>query len=144
MATSTIYTFLMKGTTSASTTTWAKLVDIKSFPQLGGDPEQIPVTTLSDSVHKYEPGVQDIGAMQFTANFDKTDYATLKALEGTDNEFAIWFGATVSGATVTPDGSKGKFKFTGKLTVYVNGGGVNDPVDMNITIMPSSMPVEDN
>ena len=37
-----------------------------------------------------------------------------------------------------PDGSDGKFNFTGLLSVFVVGGGVNEVVEMTITIAPSS------
>ena len=39
---------------------------------------------------------------------------------------------------VTPDGSNGKFSFDGELSVYPVGGGVNEVVNMNITIAPST------
>jgi hypothetical protein len=66
------------------------------------------------------------------------DYKKLKALEGQDKQYAVWFGGTESGDTVTPTGSDGKFKFNGSLSVYANGGGVNEVVDMTITIAPST------
>lgn len=46
--------------------------------------------------------------------------------------------ATESDGTVTPDGSNGKFSFDGELSVYPVGGGVNEVVNMNITIAPST------
>lgn len=46
MAISTYKVFLMKGTTSGSSTTYEKLVDIKDFPDLGGAPEMLETTTL--------------------------------------------------------------------------------------------------
>ena len=45
MATSTYMTFLMHK--SADAGDWEKLLDITEFPDLGGDPEMIDVTTLS-------------------------------------------------------------------------------------------------
>lgn len=41
-------------------------------------------------------------------------------------------------ALITPDGSNGKFSFDGELSVYPVGGGVNEVVNMNITIAPST------
>lgn len=138
MAISTMHTYLMKGTTSGSTTTYEKLVCIAEFPDLGSEPETIDVTTLCDTMRKYIPGVQDTGALNFTAFYTSTAYANLKALEGTDTPFAVWFGGTGDGATSTPTGSDGKFEFSGELSVFVNGGGVNDPVQMTISILPST------
>lgn len=117
---------------------YTKLVDIKEFPDLGGEPELLETTTLSDGMQTFIPGIQQLDSMTFTANYTKTDYTTLKGLEGTEKSYAVWFGGTVSGTTVTPTGSDGKFEFDGQLSVYANGGGVNEVVNMSITIAPST------
>lgn len=134
MAISTYKIFLMKKTGE----NWGKLIDIKDFPDLGGSPELLETTTLSDRMQTYIPGIQSLDALEFTANYTKADYTTLKALEGVESEYAVWFGGTESGDTVTPTGSEGKFKFTGALSVYASGGGVNEVVGMTITIAPST------
>lgn len=134
MAISTYKIFLMKKTGE----TWEKLIDIKDFPDLGGSPELLETTTLSDRMQTYIPGIQSLDALEFTANYTKADYTALKALEGEENDYAVWFGGTESGETVTPTGSEGKFKFTGALSVYASGGGVNEVVGMTITIAPST------
>jgi hypothetical protein len=136
MAISTYKAYLMKGT--GSTPTWEKLIDIKDFPDLGGAPEMLESTTLSDGAQTYIPGIQSVEALEFTANYTKTDYTTLAALAGTDADYAVWFGATETGGVITPDGSDGKFAFKGQLSVFVVGGGVNEVVDMTITIAPST------
>jgi hypothetical protein len=117
---------------------YTKLIDIKDFPDLGGAPETLETTTLSDSMQTYIPGIQSLDALEFSANYTKEDFDTLKALEGTDMYFAVWFGGTVSGGTVTPTGSDGKFEFKGQLSVFPTGGGVNEVVGMTITIAPST------
>lgn len=137
MAISTYKVFLMHKATSNAE--YTKLIDIKEFPDLGAAPEAIETTTLSDSMRKYIPGIQDTEDLEFTANYDKTDYNTLVALKGQDIEYAVWFGGTESNGVATPTGSEGKFSFTGQLSVYAVGGGVNEVVDMNITITPSSV-----
>ena len=135
MAISTYKIFLMmKGDGS----TYEKLVDIKDFPDLGGAPEMLETTTLSDKMQTYIPGIQSLDALEFTANYTKNDFTTLKALEGQEKDFAVWFGATEDGNTLTPDGSDGKFEFKGQLCVFPVGGGVNEVVDMTITIAPST------
>ena len=139
MEISTYKTFLM----TKNTNTWKKVIDIKEFPDLGGTPEMIEITTLSDKVQRNIPGVQSLDALEFTANYTLTDYKALKALEGTEKEFAVWFGGTESGDTVTPNGSDGKFKFKGQLSVYTNGGGTNEVVEMTISIAASSAIVID-
>lgn len=136
MAISTYKIFLMKKENSGST--YTKVIDIKSFPDLGGEPELLETTTLSDKMQTFIPGIQKLDALKFTANYTKEDYETLKALEEKEIDYAVWFGGTEQGGTLTPDGSQGKFEFKGQLSVYVNGGGVNEVVDMTATIAPST------
>lgn len=136
MAISTYKVFLMhKG---ASESAYTKLIDIKKFPDLGGDPEMLETTTLSDKMQTYIAGIQSLDGLSFTANYDLTDYKALKALEGKDEKYAVWFGGTESGGVLTPTGSDGKFSFDGQMTAYPTGGGVNEVVDIGITIAPST------
>ena len=138
MAISTYKTFLMSGS-GTGTLTYSKLVDIKDFPDLGGAPEMLDATTLSNGSRVYVPGIQETDALTFTANYDSTDYDTLKALDdGSIHNFAVWFGATVANGVATPTGSEGKFAFDGYLSVFVAGGGVNEVADMTITIAPTT------
>ena len=137
MAISTYKVFLMHKASAADA--YSKLIDIKEFPDLGGEPEMLETTTLSDKMQTYIAGVQSLEGLSFTANYDKADFASLKALEGNQEQFAVWFGGSEAGGVVTPDGSNGKFSFKGELSVYPVGGGVNEVVDMNITIAPSTV-----
>lgn len=136
MAISTYKVFLMK---KGEGSTYTKLIDIKDFPDLGGSPELLETTTLSDKMQTYIPGIQSNDALEFTANYTKADYTTLAALADTEEDYAVWFGGTEAEGVVTPDGSNGKFSFRGTLSVHVNGGGVNEVVDMTITISPSTV-----
>lgn len=136
MAISTYKVFLMHK--AAGEEAFSKLLDIKEFPDLGGEPEMLETTTLSDNMQTYIPGIQSLDGLSFTANYDKEQFKTLKALEGKDEQYAVWFGGTETGGVLTPDGSNGKFSFTGQLSVYPVGGGVNEVVDMNISIAPST------
>ena len=137
MAISTYKVFLMKRADSSGDT-WGKLVDIKEFPDLGGEPEMLETTTLSDNMQTYIAGIQSLDGLTFTANYDKEDFQTLKALEGKENDYAVWFGGTGDAGSLTPDGSNGKFSVKGQLSVFPVGGGVNEVVDMSITIAPST------
>ena len=134
MAISTYKSFLMVKESAA----WTKLIDIKDFPDLGGAPEMLETTTLSDSMQTYIPGIQALDALEFTCNYTKEDYVKLKAMEGVEKEFAVWLGGTVSGSIATPTGSEGKFEFSGQLSAFVSGGGVNEVVDMTVSIAPST------
>ena len=137
MAISTYGVYLMQGSGSG-TLTYTKLVDIKSFPDLGGGDEALDTTTLSDGFRHYIPGIKDPaggGGLQFTANYTKADFTTLNALEDTETDFAVWIGHSTPG---TPDGHDGKFSIKGYLTVGIAGGNVNEVANMNISIFPTT------
>ena len=129
MAISTYGVYLMKGTGSGTSATYSKLVDIKDFPDLGGAAEMLETTTLSDSMQTFIAGIQSSDALEFTANYTKTDYDTLVDLKDTLTPYAVYFGE---------DGANGKFMWSGYLSVRVNGGGVNEVVSMTISIAPST------
>lgn len=132
MALSTIGSYLMY---SADGTTYAKLLDIKDYPDVINPPEQLQATTLSDEEHWYIPGVKDNGGnIEFTANYTAADFASVKALEGTEAFFAIWFGDNAG----TPDGSDGKFSFKGFPYVAKKGGGVNEVSEMTVGVIPTT------
>ncbi len=113
----------------AEGTTYTKLIDIKDFPDLGGAPEMLETTTLSDNMQTYIPGIQSLDALEFTANYTLTDFKKIKAMEGKDTAFAVWFGA---------EGADGKFEFNGQISAFPVGGGVNEVVGMTISIAPST------
>ncbi len=136
-AISTYKVFLMR---KGSSETWNKVLDIKDFPDLGGAPELLETTTLSDKMKTYIPGIQSQDALTFTANYSQTAYEAIKTLENNqqDYEFAVWFGGTESNGEATPTGVYGKFELSGRISAYVNGGGVNEVVGMTVTIAPST------
>lgn len=140
MAISTYKIFLMHKSTGVGAS-YSKLIDIKEFPDLGGEPEMLETTTLSDKMQTYIAGIQSLDALSFTANYTLADYKTLQELSGKTESYAVWFGGTESDGTLTPTGSDGKFKFDGQLTCYPTGGGVNEVVNLNISIAPST-PIE--
>ena len=136
MATSSYKSFLMrKGTGS----TYEKLVDIKDYPDIGGSPETLETTTLSDSMQTYINGIQSSEAMEFTINYESTTYDTIAAMADEEQEFAIWFGGTESAGVVTPTGDEGKFSFKGYISIRVSGKGVNEVREAVISIAPSTV-----
>lgn len=136
MAISSYNTKLMKGTGSGSSVTWAQLLPVKTTPQIGGAPEQLETTTLDDNMQTFINGIQSMESMEFTANYDSDEYDKLKALEGKTNPYAIWFGND-------GDGSAGKYKFEGQLSVYINETEVNGVVEMTISITPGTVITKD-
>lgn len=109
----------------------SKKVDIKNFPDLGGAPEMIETTTLSDAMQTFINGIQSAGEMAFTCNYTKASYEAVKADAGTPLYYALEFGN---------NGDEGIFEWQGEHSVYVTGGDVNSPVEMVITIAPSTKP----
>lgn len=138
MARSTMFSFLMQGT-GTPPTSWAKVVDIKDYADLGGSPEALDATTLTNWARVYIEGIEETQSnLTFTCNYTLADYQTVKALEGTEKHWAVWFGGTKAGTTVTPTGSAGKFLFDGYLHVHVVGKGVNEVQEMQIDIIPTT------
>lgn len=105
-----------------------KLCDIKDFPDLGGAPEMLETTTLSDAAKTYIAGIQDQQALEFTANYTAVAYAAVNALT-TTTAFTLEFGT---------DGASGVFSWSGTASAYIVGAGVNEVVDMKIVIVPST------
>ncbi len=124
---STINTVLKAGTTAA---TLAKLCKIKTYPQIGGEPEQIETTDLEDVMQTFVPGVQQVESMQFTANFDKATYTAISASAGTEQFYQLEFGDA---------GADGIFSWKGQHSVFVNEGEVNGAREMTITVTPSTV-----
>lgn len=136
MATNTSLSFLM----NKASTTYSKLVDIKSYPNFSGEVEALETTTLSNTARTYIPGIAQAsdGTLVFPANYTKTDYDAIVALAGSEKDLAIWFGGTVSGSTVTPTGSEGKYEFKGYVTVGIVGKGVNEVREMEVRVFPTT------
>lgn len=124
---------LMQGTGSG-TLTWTQLIEIKDFPALIGTVEALEKTTTSDAQRTYIEGIIGNEQKSFTCNYNPTDYATIKGLEGQELNLAVWFGYTQSGSTYTPDGSMGKFQGKGYVRAGIPGKSVNEVVDMTVTL----------
>lgn len=125
--TSTVGTYLMKGT-AGTPTTYAKLCDIKDYPDLIGAPEALETTTLSDTARTYIQGLRANEQMTFTANYTESDFNTLNSLSG-EQLLAIDFGT---------DGGEGRFTFKGYVSVSIIGHGVNEVREMSIIISPTT------
>jgi len=128
MAISTYPVSLKYDSSATETPNWTDVCDIKDFPDLGGSPDLLETTTLSDSAKTYIAGIKDQQAIEFTANYDEDDMDAIALLTGT-KRFQLWFGAA---------GESGKFAWSGTISTYVVGAGVNKVVDMKIIIVPST------
>ena len=115
--------------TSQDGTTYQKLCAIKSFPALGGAPEQIEVTDLEDETQAFVPGVQTMEAMEFTANYTLEDYTAVKAKANQTLHYRVKLGK---------NGAAGMASWQGQHSVYINEGEVNGAIAMTISVSPSS------
>lgn len=135
MATLTTNTFLMYKVSSSYT----KLVDIKDYPDMEDSPETVETTTLTDLMRTFIPGLKSPGSsgLPFTCNYDPATFTTLRGLADTEQDLALWIGAT-SATPPVPDGHDGKFEFKGYVTVRLLGKGVGDVREMEVTCTPST------
>jgi len=134
---STYQTYLMYRTSSSGS--YAKLIDITSFPDLIPPKERIDITSLSDYMRVYINGIGDTAEQEYQANYTPENFAAVKACEGHQYDYAVWFGASGDGGSEVPDGHNGKFSWTGDVSVGVSGGGVNEGVKMTIRATPSTV-----
>lgn len=135
-ATSTINSFLyhFTGTSKPTSLTGGEKVDdIKKYPDLGGAPDTIETTTLSDSFQTSVNGVQKVDAFEFTFNYSPEGYQKLVDLQkkGEKEWWAVVLGADANG---TPDGHDGVTVWQGGLSAYINSGDVNAVREMTAVI----------
>jgi hypothetical protein len=106
-----------------------QLAHIKTYPDLGGAPEQIATTDLEDDVSTNVNGVQNLQALEFTCNYTPEEYEHAVETSNTEGTYTLKFGNS---------GANGIFKWTGQHTVRVSGGNVNGVREMVITVAASS------
>lgn len=124
MAILTHQTYLYSGATALALT---KLIDIKDFPALIEPAEAVETTTLSDLAQTYIKGIKSSsGQLDFTANFTGEAWNILQSRVSTDTFFELRLS----------DGSV--FEFQGAFDVSLSEGGVNAPVEMVVSVYPSS------
>lgn len=104
----------------------AKVIDIKDFPDLIGDPEMLETTTLSDAQVTNIPGIKGSDMLTFTYNFTKEDFAKVEADANKPLHYALKFS----------DGSK--FTWEGQHTSGLPGKGVNEVIEATVNIAAST------
>lgn len=134
---STYQTYLMYRT--STTADYAKVIDITSFPDLIPPKDRIDISTLSNYMRTYIPGIGDTSEFSFGANYTPDNYQTIVNLEGNVYDYAVWFGASGTAGNEIPDGHNGKFEWSGEISAGVSGGGVNEAVGMTINCTPSTV-----
>jgi hypothetical protein len=112
--------------------TFTEIEHLMEVPELGGDPEQVDVTTLKDKTRKYIPGVRDLGDLAFKFLYDNetatSNYRVLKGLQ--DSETAAPFKVEY------PDGTA--HEFSAYVNVKIDSGAVNAALTFTATMFLQS------
>lgn len=113
-------------------TDFVRIDYLMSVPELGGDPEQVEVTTLQDSVRKYIPGIKDPGDLEFQFLYDNgaatSNFRIMRGLQET--------GAATPFKVVFPDGTE--WAFTAIVNVKIDSGEVNAALTFTVSMMLQS------
>ena len=110
---------------STDGTTYTKVADITSYPDLGASPSKLDTTTLTATKFKTSIlGLQEIPDLTFEALYDDASYDAIVLLEGDDLKFKLEFGTA---------GADGAFSWDGQISVFTMGGGVDEVRMMTIT-----------
>ncbi len=106
---------------------------LMEVPEFGGTSEKIDVTTLSDKVKQYIPGIKDYGDLVFKFLYDnsaeKANYSVLKGLED-----AYGVDGTVAAFKLEyPDGSAHVFEAI--PYVKMDAGAINGALTFSATMI---------
>lgn len=105
---------------------------LMEVPEFGGAPEKIDVTTLSDKVKKYVPGIKDLGDLVFKFLYDNSsetaNFRVLKALENA--------GEAVTFQITYPDGTA--HQFDAIPSVKMDAGTLNGALTFSATMILQS------
>lgn len=103
---------------------YTEVSKITSYPDMGTAPNKLDTTDLSATVVKtYIFGLQEAPDLTFEANYDEAIFNTIKGLNGLTKWFNLMFGTA---------GADGIFEWSGQISVYLNGGGVDEVRKMTI------------
>lgn len=123
---STINTVLKWGTTAANV---AKVVPVKTVPELKGAPDLLETTDLEDEQQTFCQGVKTSDTKEFTCNYIKEDYDAVLADAGKELFYQVDFGDA---------GEDGMFAWKGTHDVRVSEQAVNGVREMIISVIMST------
>lgn len=116
------------GYSATGTTSYTDIPNLQEVPDLGGTPDQVDVTVLTDSVYHNINGIKNLGELAFTFLYDNSsETSNYRVLKGLEDD-----GTIVNWQVTFPDGTK--FTFSGQVSVTVNGAGVNTALQFTATI----------
>lgn len=126
MALSTAGTYLEYKATVEGT--YAKLVDIVTYPDMGATPSKLDTTTQSALKYKTSIlGLQDLPDLTFECNYDESAFNTIIGLAGDELFLQLRMG--------TADGT---FTWKGQVSVFAVGGAVDEVRKMTVTCSAST------
>ena len=101
---------------------------LMEVPEFGGTPEKIDITTLSDKVKRYMPGIKDYGDLVFKFLYESgvgSNYSMLKGLADVDEAAAF--------KIEYPDGSA--HEFYAIPAVKMDAAAINDVLTFSATMI---------
>ena len=115
-----------------SSSSYEVLDGLQEVPSLGGTPDKVEVTTLSDGSRRYIKGIKDYGDLTFKFLYQNdTETSNFRVLRGLEES-----GKIVEWKVNFPDGTG--FEFSGECTVAPSDGAVNAAITFNLTISLNS------
>lgn len=110
-------TLSYKATSGSST--YTEIGELMEVPELGGDPEQVEVTTLKDNTRRYIAGIKDLGDLTFSFLYDNSSAtANFRILKGIQES-----GETKDFRVEYPDGTT--HDFSAQVSVKMDAAAVN-------------------
>ena len=111
---------------------FAEIDHLMEIPELGGTPEKIDVTALTDTVKKYIPGIKDYGDLVFKFLYDNAGEAA---------NYRVFKGLADSGAAATfkleyPD--KTTHEFDAIPSVKIDAGVINGALTFSVSMLLQS------
>ena len=105
---------------------FAELQDLYEIPELGGDVDNIEITTLASVAHEYINGIKNYGnSVAFKFYYEKTQFTTLANLA----EECDW-------KVELPDATT--YTFSGMPSVKLDGATYNVALTYSLNIAPTS------
>lgn len=111
-------------------TDYVEVADVKTIPALGGAPQEIDVTTLSDNRVKQIEGIEAATTAAFSVQYKGPSWNAVHAKAG-DRKQYNWRVTYPDGMTAT---------FTGSFTIQFGEAAVNGALTYTITITISDGP----
>lgn len=98
---------------------YTELDGLQEVPELGGEKEELEITTLADKAKRYTNGITDYGDLAYKFLYDNStatsNYRVLKGFD--DNNEVVEFKVSY------PDGTS--HSFSAQVAVKLDGAGVN-------------------